>query len=540
MVEPSETLNALFLRELEALDAFAIERETEGALTLGVTDPDVRRLLEALAFFSARTKASAVDCMSEAVRRTAGGVLDELLEPVPAAMLVECDTARLVEPVVLPRGTLLRVVDGQRAGLFSTLFRTVLRPISVERVRVDERGGRRVLHISVQSSVPQWGALCLALHVRRLSDYRASLALYDALERHHARSFVVLRDIKQGGDEPIVCAVRFETPLTDAVDDLEDRSPLARLRSLFHFPEQELYLRFDVPALATAWEHLDLCLELDSEFPSDMALTCDSFRLHVVPVANTWVDGAEPIVYRGLTDTVTIRHAGTAFEQVEPAGVRAVYRATPNGLRLLLPAALASNTDHYEVEENGRRLRLSIEDAFENPCRIIPEICWQQPHLWASGAIRPAISVYSRHLPSVSFRALGSMRAARSSALNGDLGRCLDVLSYRMQQRLTHHMLTRVLEILGVSEDGAYRGMVGIVLGLESREEPYAEAGAVGLRIGYDLALSERTPDERALTRRFGKHIGELLSAWTALPVEVNSKVIVNSERPVRSRRGTA
>lgn len=537
MSEPSETLNALFLRELEALDAFASERETEGELTLGVTDPDVRRLLEALAFFSARTKASAVDCMTAAVRRAAGGVLDELLEPVPAAMLVECDTARLVESAVLPRGTLLRVVDGQRSGLFATLFRTVLRPISVDRVRVDERGGRRVLHISVKSSVPQRSAVRLALHVRRLSDYRASLILHDALERHHARPFVIPRGKEFRGEEHTVCGIGFDTRLTDTIDDLEDRSPLARLRSMFHFPEQALYLRFDVPALGTAWEQLDLCLELDAEFPADIALTRDNFRLHVLPVVNAWVDCAEPITYRGLSESVPIRFPGTAFERVEPVGVHAVYRATPNGLRPLLPAALASNTDYYEVDDDVHRLRLSIEDAFESPCRIVPEICWQQPHLWSGGAIRPAISVYSRHLPSVTFGALGSMRAAKSSALSGDLGRCLDVLSYRMQQRLSSSMLIRVLEILGVDEQGPYRGMAGTVLGLESRQEPYTESGAVGLRVAYELALRERGPDEQALTRRFARHIVELLSAWTALPVEVDSKVIANPERPMKSRR---
>jgi type VI secretion system protein ImpG len=539
MFESSETLNTLFLRELEALDAFALERETEGALTLGTADPDVRRLLEALAFFSARTKASAADCMTEAVRRIAGSVLDELLEPVPAAMLVECETERLLEPVVLPRGTLLRVVDGQRTGLFSTLFRTVLRPIRIERVRLDERGGRRVLQISVRSSVRERTAFRLALHVRRLSDYRASLSLYDALERHLVRAFVMPRGTEQRNDEPVRCGVRFDTRLTDAVDDLEDRGPLIRLRSLFHFPEQELYLCFDVPAFGTAWEQLDLCLELDSEFPSDVAFTVDHFRLNVVPVVNSWVDAAEPIVYRGLTDAVAVRYPGTAFTQVEPAGVRAVYRTAPNGLFPLLPAVLASNTDCYEVEDNGRRLRLRVDDAFEHPCRIIPEISWQQPQLWASGATRPVISVYSRHLPTVSFRAIGLMRAAKRSALSSDLTRCLDVLSYRMQQRLTRNMLSRVLEILGVSDEGPYRGMAALVLDLESREEPYTEAGAVGLRIAYELALSERTPDERALTRRFAKHIAELLSAWTALPVEVSSKVIANSERPARPTRGS-
>jgi type VI secretion system protein ImpG len=540
MFGSNATLNSLFLRELEALDAFALERETEGALTIGATDPDVRRLLEALAFFSARTQAAAVESTATAVRRIAAGTLDDLLEPAPAALLVECDTSQLAEPVTLPRGPLLKVAEAERVGLFSTVSRTILRPIGVERVRMDERGGRRVVRISLKARVQQHGPVCLAFHVRRLSDYRASLVLYDALERHRVRGFVTSRDSQQGLDEPIACAVRFDAKLTDAVDDLEDRGPFARLRSLFHFPEQELYVCFDVPALGFGWQQLNLCLELDAEFPDDIALTNDSFRLHVVPTLNSWVEGAEPIVYRGLTELVPIRRATTAFEQVEPAGVRAVYRATPNGLRPLLPAALAQKGDCYEVENNGAQLRLTIENAFENPCRILPELCWQQPRLWASGAIRPVIGAYSRHLPNVTFRSLGSMRAAKPSALQHDVGRCLDVLSYRMQSRLTRDMLYRMLEILGVGEEGPFRGASTLVHSLDSREEPHAEAGMLGIRIVYDLALRERSPDDAALTRRLSKRIGELLDAWTELPVQVDSCVVSHTGRPNRLQLGAA
>jgi len=66
MSVPLETLTALFLAELEALDAFAARREVEGGLLPGRDDPDVRRMIEAMAFFSARTRQVASDQLRHA------------------------------------------------------------------------------------------------------------------------------------------------------------------------------------------------------------------------------------------------------------------------------------------------------------------------------------------------------------------------------------------------------------------------------------------------------------------------------------------
>src|SRR5262245_27630655 len=103
MVASADTLNALFLAEFAELDAFAARREAEGALLVGPDDPDVRRILEAMAFFSARTRAAAERATGAAVRRIAAGTLDDLLAPAPAAMMVECVAGEeLVDRASLP------------------------------------------------------------------------------------------------------------------------------------------------------------------------------------------------------------------------------------------------------------------------------------------------------------------------------------------------------------------------------------------------------------------------------------------------------
>src|ERR1700712_2124013 len=100
MAATPQKLNELFLAELSALDAFAARREVEGGLIPGRDDPDVRRLIEAMAFFSARTRAAAAGAMQDAGQRIAAGTLDDLLAPAPAALMAQAvPDASLVEPV---------------------------------------------------------------------------------------------------------------------------------------------------------------------------------------------------------------------------------------------------------------------------------------------------------------------------------------------------------------------------------------------------------------------------------------------------------
>ena len=528
----ANTVNDLFLEELSALDAFAARRESEGALSLGTEDPDVRRILEAQAFFSARTRAAAKHATTAAVRRIAAGTLDELLVSAPASMMVECVVGEeRVEPAVLPRGTLLRAVSAEgKVGLFAMMRPLSIVPIDVTGARLVEQSRRLFARIRLRARRSWKTSATLSFCVRRLDDYRASLALHDALSRHLVRAFAVA-----GPDAPeISCRVSFGAPRASSIEDGDDRGPLARIRSFFHLPEQELFLQVEVPQTRAAWDTLDLFLELDEEFPTSLSISNDTFRLHVVPVENAWVDFAEPILWDGTRETAPVRSPSPLLEGVEASGVRGVYKASDRGLVPLMPAALAQDGDTYEIEEGGgtTELRLSIDGAFESPSKVLAEARFSQPVLWSASPGKLTLGLQTRHLPGVSFRLVGNMRAPSESPLARDPERCLDVLSLRMRPSLGRRDLVGLLEILGASGDGAYRGFATLVDELESREAPDPARRAGGIRRVYRLAVRQRSPEEAPLVRMLSAQIAALLDAWTEEPVDVEI-----TTRPVTSQR---
>ncbi len=526
------TLQSLFLEELSALDAFAARRESEGALSLGTDDPDVRRILEAQAFFSARTRAAAANATASAVRRIAAGTLDELLTVSPASMMVEGVIGEeRVESTLLPRGTLLRAATAEgKVGLFSMMRPLSIVPIDVTGARIVEQNRRLFARIRLRARRSWKNAASLSFYVRRLDDYRASLALHDALERNLVRAYAVV-----GTDGPeINCRVSFGAPRASTLEDGDDRGSLGRIRSFFHLPEQELFMNLDVPPTRAAWDTLDVYIELDEGFPTSLSITNDTFRLHVVPVENAWVDFAEPILWDGTRTTAPVRSPFPLLEGVEASGVRGVYKAADKGLVPMLPAALARGGDTYEIEEEDgeTRLRLSIDNAFEKPCKVLAEARFSQPVLWSASPGRLTLGLQTRHLPGVSFRLVGTMRAPAASPLAEDPARCLDVLSLRMRPSLARRDLAGMLEILGASGDGAYRGFASLVDELESREAPDPARRAGGIRRVYRLAVRQRSPEEAPLVRRLSAQIASLLDTWTEEPVDVEI-----TTRPVATQR---
>lgn len=530
MSVPLETLTALFLAELEAFDAFAARREVEGGLLPGRDDPDVRRMIEAMAFFSARTRAGAIAATSAAVRRIAAGTLDDLLSPCPAAMMVEAapDPA-LKEPVSLPRGTLLRVVTPEgRVGLFSTERAMTVLPVAIEGAEIVEARRRLSVRIRLRAAQRMAGALELSLHVRRRGDYRASLALHDALERHLVRAFAVADGYPQ-----LPCRVAFGSPPRHTgpralADGDGEPGPLARIRAFFHLPEQDLSIRVSVPPAAAPWTTLAIHLELDEAFPSDLSISHDTFHLFVVPAVNAWTDLAAPIVCDGTRDRYPVRSPSPLLEGVELHGVRGVYRAE-RGLAPILPAALAQEGDTYELEDAGDerepQLVLRIAGAFESPCKVQVDARWSQPSLWAASVGKLVITPQTRHLPGFTLQALGAVRKPAVSPLARDPARCLDVLALRLRPALDRRDVAGLLEILGTGGDGPYRGAHTLLDELTASESPDPERRAGGIRRVYQVAVRRRNPDEAPLARRLAAQIAALLDAWTedAVDVEISA-----------------
>ncbi len=523
MYVSAEALQALFLAEMASIDMFAAEREADGVLRVGPEDPDVRRILEAMAFFSARTRAAAQSATAAAVRRIAAGTLDDLVAPAPAAMMVECVAGpEVVESKALPGGTLLRAVSSEgKVGIFSTLLPIKILPISLADARLVEQRRRLFLRLGFSAKVPQKGALPISLYVRRLDDYRASLALHDALSRAHVRAFVRLGN--EGTEIP--CPIEFGAPSPRWIEgEADERGPLLRIRSFFHLPEQDLFVNVRIPALGEPWETLELWLELDPSFPTSLSISNDTFRLHVVPAENAWVDFAEPILWDGTRASAAVRSANALLEGVLPCGVRGVYKVGDKGLIPILPAALGKTGDSFEIDDEGETaLRLSIGDAFENPVKILVDARWSQPELWSAPPGKLSISLQKRHLPGVQLRMVGALRAPAESPLAKDPARCLDVLSLRMRPALDRRGLVGMLEILGAGDDGPYRGFAQRVDELDSSEALDPALRTYGIRRVYRLALRQQSPEEAPLLRRLHAQIETLLDAWTEEPVKVEA-----------------
>jgi type VI secretion system protein ImpG len=521
MSASQETLTALFLAELSGLDAFAARREADGVLALGSDDPDVRRILEAMAFFSARTRAVAAEQTAAAVRRIAAGTLDDLLGTEPAAMMVECaNVDGVVARTVLPRGTLLRAetADGMVA-LLSTIKPFVIQPLAVTTARIVEERHRLLLRVDLRAAHPQKGPLQVSLFVRRLDDYRASLALHDAIERHLVAAFAR----PAASDCELPCQVHFHaTPDCAHEECTDDRGPLARIRSFFHLPEQDLFIHLAVPASPSPWTSLELFFELDETFPSNLSVSSDTFRVNVVAAQNSWLDFADAIMWDGTKSSAPVRNARVLLDCVEPGTVRGVYRDTDKGLVPLLPAALARGGDTYEVEndEGGMQLLLSLPGSFERPSKILPEVVWSQPRLWSMAPGRLNLSLQTRHLPGVVLRCSSGVRAPRLSPLERFPARALDILSLRMRPMLSRRDVVGMLEILGAGEEGAYRGFASLVQELICMEAPDPQRRAAGVRRVYKLALRERTPEEAPQVRRLAAQVASLLDSWTEEPVD--------------------
>ena len=101
----NDSLYNSFLEELNALEKFRMSYSgIYSSDLLGRDDPDVKRLIEAMAFFSARTRLSALHNIRRTQERLFEQYFSFLLTPLPGTALLQCEIGgRFTEPVLLPK-----------------------------------------------------------------------------------------------------------------------------------------------------------------------------------------------------------------------------------------------------------------------------------------------------------------------------------------------------------------------------------------------------------------------------------------------------
>lgn len=522
------------LAELRALEVSRSRYQMEhpGAL-LGAEDPDVRRMIEAMAYSAVRTRMATTRNLHATWRRLLSSYFQFILQPLPAMTIARAvPTARMSESVVLPRGANLELLtlDGF-PGNFVTLAELRIVPMTLSRCEIMMRrqGFRLVLTFDSQYQRGDDIGL-LRLYVHYLDNYLAALRVQWNLQTH-LQKCSVFYDTAFLGDTPgTPCEVIFG-PHYDEPYEAEARNPLEQARDFFHFPEQDLLINIRVPPAQRTWRQVSICFDLDQDWPRDPPIYREIFHPFAVPVMNIRRSFAQPIEADGTQDMYPIRYL-TEDPSFAVHRTLGVYRTTDEGIEPLRAAVLGDIRPTYEIEEQsyfgggtGYALSVQMPQAFGNPQRLLVDATWHQPE-FARHAVGPIqTSLLDRSVIGLDWQIIGAVRAPQGSPLRQSPDQLLYLLSLKMKPTLELDELLQLLSMFGSVDAGIYRELPRRLRALHVEVVPDGNLQGAGIRHIYHLLMEPHEREEAPLHARFLAQLGTILDAWDyEARVEIRAK----------------
>jgi type VI secretion system protein ImpG len=531
-------LEATFLDEMQALERFRIAyMGAHPNVPLHPDDPDVSRMIEAMAFFSARARRSASSRLDDALLRLFRATFDELLRPTPPACLVKAvPNNRFVELAELPSETdvLLRLpadnpLANDKQYRFTTLRPMRLLPADLEAVENLRRGplGTRIA-LRFESRFPRSEPLGrIAIHVNHLGDFAASAILMHALETHVLGVSVVVNERATADSLGIPCTFRFGEPTLDDPRGEAIPNALERERMYFRFPQQANFLEVEVPPHVRDWKRFAICIDVGPKWPSSLRLSAEMLHLGVVAAVNRTRDFATMIE----DDGTRMRHAVTpqvTTEGLKPQAILSVNRMTENGFDPLEHGSLRGVRGGWESLSTGglvdRRayVEVALPGSFEAPQQLAVDTLWFQPELNDVNPIQLVASLASRFVEGLDWSLLGGITKTTPSPFERDRESVLRLLAMRQEAEIRLDDLRFLLEALGADYYEPFGRFVRALASIETTIKPFARH-ASGLKhvvtIEFEGLDSSCTP----FFDTFGRALTRVLRAWSPREVvEVN------------------
>jgi type VI secretion system protein ImpG len=526
-----------YLAELAALERFRQSfRHTYPRVPLEQEDPDVRRLVEAMAFFSVQTRHATLHNLRSTWLRLFSSVFNYLLEPLPAAGLVQATpTEKMVEAVVLSRGTELRLQPvGGEAGSFRLQRDLRVLPISLEETQVRHLAdGRHRLILRFAAAFPRRDPVeVLSLHVRHLEEYSSSLAVYHELRKHLDRVSVLYDAKADENSTGQLCEHSFgQAPF--APDDASVyENPLQRVRFFFQLPEQGLFLHVRVAPTRQAWSRFSLCLDLKKEWSSGRSLHPEFLHPFVVPVVNLKAVPAQPMTLDG-TRTEHPLLSLRDDQELRLHSVTGVYLQGPRGREPMRPAHVPGPGPAYELDEqlaaDGsplHQLLVRMPEAFLEPRKLHVDALWYQPHFASEATGHLTVSTPSVHVEGLRWRVMGDVQPSRNSPVRQDVSALVQLLSWKNRPTLERNELAALLSYLGTPAESAFRPIVPLLGALRVSLVPDGALRGTGLRHMYEAQLEPFDPSQESLVACFLEQVLALLDAWNGqASVELRASV---------------
>lgn len=510
-------------------------------------DPDVKRIIEALAFFGARTQIAALRSLDATSRRLYQQFFSYLLTPLAAMAMIQAKpTGHLTELLDLPAGTEFELRP-EKGGL--VMFRST-RPLRVLPMRLEgvkqellPGAGIRLL-LSFQANFPlNEQPETLSLHINYLNDLALSLKVFNFLGRSLKSAGVQFSGYDP--DRPCAaCKFSLGAPSADIATD-EWHHPLEAERYYFHFPQQELYLDLELPQAPRNWKNFTVVLDCDQPWPRQLGLNRNLFHLFAVPVANNQQTMAQPIICDGTQEHYTIRHPmpelGFSLQKV-----LGVYEVGEQGMLPFRPGILAGGNGSYEIEqgplqEGGGNLYWVVPHfpaSFEQPRTLVIEALWQQP--WYDQIVQNTctLQAFRRQLPGAKWELLDTVIPHAENRQMDNISRYMHLLTLMHNSSLSGQNMKDLLLALGSVTTGRFQGVFNSLVDLRLEEVPLGGTEGHKTRQTYYLQFKPQLDESRELIETFVHHVGRVLDLWlTDALVETRWEVQDETDETISGER---
>ncbi|MDP1666302.1 MAG: type VI secretion system baseplate subunit TssF [Methylobacter sp.] len=537
-----------FLEELQDLADFRFNYALDypGAGLEG-DDPDVKRIIEALAFFGARTQIASLRSLDATNRRLYQQFFSYLLTPLAAMAMIQAKpTGHLTEALSLPAGTEFELRP-EKGGL--VMFRSTrplrILPMSLEAVKQEllPDAGIRLL-LSFKAGFPlNEQPETINLHINYLNDLALSLKVFNFLGRSLKSAGVQFGAYDP--DQPCAaCEFSLGVPPADIATD-EWHHPLESERYYFHFPQQELYLNLELPSAPRNWKQFTVVLDCDQPWPRQLRLSRNLFHLFAVPLANNQQTLAQPIICDGTQERYPIRHIepGLGFSLQKVLGV---YEVGELGMLPFRPGILAGGNGSYEIEqgppqEGGGHLYWVVPHfpaSFEEPRTLVVEALWQQP--WYDQIVQSSytLNAFRRQLPGVKWELLDTVIPHAENRQMDNIARYMHLLTLMHNPCLSGQNMKDLLLALGSVTAGRFQGVFNSLVDLRLEEVPLGGVDGNKTQQTYYLQFKPQLDEGRELIETFVDHVGRVLDLWlTDARVETRWEVQDETDETISGER---
>lgn len=508
-----------FLEELRDLADFRLDYALDhpGAGLEG-DDPDVKRIIEALAFFGARTQIALMRSLDSTNRRLYQQFFSYLLTPLAGmAMMQAKPTGHLTEIMDIPAGTEFGL-QPEKGGL--VMFRTIkplrILPMRLEAVKQEllPDAGSRILLTFQSHYLLNEQPETINLHINYLNDLTLSLKVLQFLGRSLKSAGVQFGEY----DPDQTCTpCNFTLGIPADIPNDEWLHPLEAERYYFHFPQQELYLNLELPSAPRNWKYFTVVLDCDQLWPRQLRLNRNIFHLFAVPLVNNQRALAQPMICDGTQEFYTLRHPepqlGFSLQKV-----LGVYEVGEQGELPLRPGILAGGNGSYEIEqgprqENGGNLYYLVPHypaAFEQPRTLVIDALWQQPGYDQILQNAYTLQVFRRQIQGVQWEFMDTVIPHAENRHLDNINQYINLLTLMHNSSLDFQNIRELLIALGSITQGCFQNVFNSLVNLRLEQEPFGDK----TKQIYTLQFKPQLDENSELIEPFVRHAGRVLDLW--------------------------